>query len=89
MPAPAAKKASIHDWMIPIVFGRPDFGIEVRAIGKAHPTVDVDVYICGNDAIVHGLQEVCLVCGEHARRDYENREADRIQGYYVHYERFG
>merc|ERR1719456_546262 len=74
--------------MLPVVFGRPDFGTEVRSIGKARPQYDVDIYICGNDMIVKGLQEVCVVCDQHARRDV-TAHGGRLQKYTVHYERFG
>jgi ferredoxin-NADP reductase len=74
--------------MLPVVFGRPDFASEVRAIGKARPEHDVDIYICGNDAIVKGLQEVVIVCNAHAERDFA-AGGERRQNYFVHYERFG
>jgi len=78
-----------HELMLPVVFGRPDFGIEVRSIGKARPEYDVDIYICGNDAIVNGLQDVAVLCNEHAQRDFDATPGTRRQNYTVHYERFG
>jgi len=74
--------------MVPIVFGRPDFATEIRAIGKARPGMNVDVYVCGNDAIVKNLQDVCIVCNEHADRD-RNENGIPQQHYKVHFERFG
>jgi len=74
--------------MLPVVFGRPDFGTEVRSIGKSRPNYDVDIYICGNDAIVKNLQETVVVCNQHAERDFAER-GGRQQYYTVHYERFG
>jgi len=74
--------------MLPLVFGRPDFGIEVRSIGKARPEYDVDIYICGNDAIVKGLQDTIVLCNQHSQRDAEAL-GTRQQIYTVHYERFG
>jgi len=76
------------NWMVPIVFGRPDFATELRAIGKARPGMNVDVYVCGNDAIVKNLQEVCIVCNEHADRDRSENGIPQ-QHYKVHFERFG
>jgi len=76
------------DWMVPVVFGRPDFATELRSIGKARPGMNVDVYVCGNDAVVKNLQEVCIVCNQHAERDVHENGAPR-QHYSVHFERFG
>merc|ERR1712151_1356924 len=76
------------NWMVPIVFGRPDFATEIRSIGKARPGMNVDVHVCGNDAIVKNLQEVCIVCNEHAERDQSENGIPQ-QHYKVHFERFG
>merc|ERR1712187_748660 len=76
------------NWMVPIVFGRPDFATEIRAIGKARPGMNVDVYVCGNDAIVKNLQHVSIVCNEHAERDRKENGSPQ-QHYKVHFERFG
>jgi len=75
-------------WMLPVAFGRPDFGKEVRAIGKARQGDDINVYICGNDQIVKLIQDVCTVCNAHAERDNTSGRAPR-QRYWVHHERFG
>lgn len=74
--------------LIPVVFGRPDLGAEVRSIGKARPGIDVDVYVCGNDGVVKYLQDVCAVCNQHAARDSTTNGAPR-QKYRHHFERFG
>merc|ERR1712048_229049 len=76
------------DWMVPVVFGRPDFATEIQSIGKARPGMNVDVYVCGNDAIVNNLQEVCIVCNQHADKNHSEHGAPR-QHYEVHFERFG
>merc|ERR1712048_1222047 len=76
------------DWKVPVVFGRPEFATELRSIGKARPGMDVDVYVCGNDAVVKNLQETCIVCNQHAERDTHENGAPRQQ-YAVHFERFG
>jgi len=79
------------DLMLPVVFGRPDFGAEIRSIGKARPEFDVDVYICGNDAIVKSLLDTCTVCTHRAKEQAAADETGqtRAQKYFVHYERFG
>jgi len=76
------------NWMVPVVFGRPDFATEIRSIGKARPGMNVDLYVCGNDAIVKNLQEICIVCNQHAERDRCENNAPP-QHYEVHFERFG
>jgi len=85
--APRSLKDGVN-WMVPIVFGRPDFATEIRAIGKARPGMNVEVYVCGNDAVVKNLQEVCIVCNKHAENDQNNNGAPK-QHYKVHFERFG
>jgi len=88
---PAAKDsggAQSVDSLVPIVFGRPNFATEIRAIGKARPGTDVDVYVCGNDAVVNNLFDVAAVCNERAAADVKKGDAPR-QSYRVHFERFG
>merc|ERR1719491_1603036 len=48
--------------LMPVVFGRPDFGMEIRAIGQARPNHDVDIYVCGNKGILKVLQQTAVVC---------------------------
>eukprot|EP00448_Togula_jolla_P019075 CAMPEP_0170577638 /NCGR_PEP_ID=MMETSP0224-20130122/5034_1 /TAXON_ID=285029 /ORGANISM="Togula jolla, Strain CCCM 725" /LENGTH=867 /DNA_ID=CAMNT_0010900563 /DNA_START=52 /DNA_END=2656 /DNA_ORIENTATION=+ len=76
------------DWMLPVTFGRPDFATEVRAVGRARPRDDVNMYVCGNDAIVKKLQEVADVCNAHAEKSVLEGQK-RPQKYLVHHERFG
>merc|ERR1711988_96570 len=76
------------EWMVPIVFGRPDFAAEVRAIGKARPGTNVHVYVCGNDAVVQNLQEVCAGCTREAEEGTRTRGLPP-QRYELHFERFG
>lgn len=75
-------------WMVPIVFGRPDFAAEIRAIGKARPGTNVHVYVCGNDAVVQNLQEVCIGCTREAEEGTRTRGL-LPQRYDLHFERFG
>merc|ERR1712014_569240 len=75
-------------WMVPIVFGRPDFAAEIRAIGKARPGTNVHVYVCGNDAVVQNLQEVCAGCTREAE-EATSSSGLPPQRYDLHFERFG
>jgi len=82
--------ASAHGdhYMVPIIFGRPDFATELRNIGKARPGYNIHVYICANDTVVQGLQDVATVCNLHAQADTQENSTEPQQ-YIVHYERFG
>jgi predicted ferric reductase len=73
---------------LPVVFGRPNFAREVRAIGKARPAQDVHVYVCGNDALVQSLQAVCTACNDSARSEAQEGRR-QPQKYKMHFERFG
>jgi len=82
------EKLSSHHWMMPVIFGRPDFATEVQAIGKARPTEDVNIYVCGNDHIVKLLQNICVVCNSHAEKSAKSK-GGKPQRYLMHHERFG
>jgi ferredoxin-NADP reductase len=71
------------DKLIPVVFGRPSFAKEICAIGQARPTWDVQVYACGNDALVQDLQDVVAACNA------QGSAAAKKQRYELHFERFG
>jgi len=75
-------------YMVPIIFGRPDFATEVRNIGKARPGYNVHLYACANDTVVQGLQDVADVCNQHAEADTQ-QNGTAPQKYILHYERFG
>jgi len=77
-----------EDYLLPVVFGRPDFVREIRAIGQAQEGNNVHVYICGNETIVRGIKDACAVCNMHAAEDAKELRKKR-QKYFVHYERFG
>jgi len=77
-----------NDGLVPIVFGRPNFASEIRAIGKARPGTDVNVYVCGNDAVVRNLFDVAAVCNQRAEADLRTGNSPK-QSYHVHFERFG
>lgn len=53
--------------------------------GKARPDMNVHVYVCGNDGLVHDLQSVCESCA----RESLARKRTPLQKYVLHYERFG
>ncbi|CAK9009431.1 unnamed protein product [Durusdinium trenchii] len=71
--------------LLPVVLGRPNFRRDVAAIGKARPDMNVHVYVCGNDGLVHDLQSVCESCA----RESLARKRTPLQKYVLHYERFG
>jgi len=75
-------------YMVPIIFGRPDFATEIRSIGKARPGYNVHLYACANDTVVQGLQDVADVCSLHAEADTQ-ANGTAPQKYILHYERFG
>lgn len=68
--------------MIPVAFGRPDFGAEISAIGKSLPVTDAHVYVCGNQQLVTHMRHVCESCSKHASN------AGRKQHFQLHFERF-
>lgn len=91
LPSPFARFTTPNDgdhYMVPIMFGRPDFATEIRNIGKARPGQNVHVYVCANDTVVQDLQEVVKVCNLHAATD-TRKNGTAAQEYLVHYERFG
>eukprot|EP00931_Biecheleriopsis_adriatica_P024790 TRINITY_DN15358_c0_g1_i3.p1 TRINITY_DN15358_c0_g1~~TRINITY_DN15358_c0_g1_i3.p1 ORF type:complete len:866 (+),score=144.58 TRINITY_DN15358_c0_g1_i3:152-2749(+) len=71
------------DTMLPICLGRPDWRCEIQSIGKAWPSEDIHVYVCGSNAVVDALQDVCRVCNSHAQK------ARRLQRYILRRETFG
>eukprot|EP00931_Biecheleriopsis_adriatica_P024788 TRINITY_DN15358_c0_g1_i1.p1 TRINITY_DN15358_c0_g1~~TRINITY_DN15358_c0_g1_i1.p1 ORF type:complete len:888 (+),score=150.98 TRINITY_DN15358_c0_g1_i1:52-2664(+) len=71
------------DAMLPICLGRPDWRCEIQAVGKAWPSEDIHVYVCGSNAVVDALQDVCRVCNSHAQK------ARRLQRYILRRETFG
>merc|ERR1719362_2135985 len=75
-------------YMVPIIFGRPDFATEIRSIGKARPGYNIHIYACANDTVVQGLQDVVDVCNLHAEADTQ-ANGTAPQRYICHYERFG
>jgi len=75
-------------FMVPVIFGRPDFATEIRSIGKARPGYNVHLYACANDTVVQGLQDVADVCNLHAQADSE-ANGTPPQKYILHFERFG
>lgn len=74
--------------LLPIVFGRPDWATEVRSIGKSCPGKNIHLYVCGPAKLVEELQDVAVVCNQHAERDTTERGVAQ-QSYIVHFERFG
>jgi len=75
--------------LVPVAFGRPDFELELRAIGKHwHCQERVHVYVCGNDAIVKGLRSTADTLNAEARAD-AGKSLAAAQKYVVTYERFG
>jgi len=73
---------------IPLLFGRPDFRSEIRAIGKACPGKTVNIYACGNLALVSSLEEACSACNDMAKAD-ETGGVAPSQQFRVRHERFG
>eukprot|EP00930_Biecheleria_cincta_P078304 TRINITY_DN6572_c0_g1_i11.p1 TRINITY_DN6572_c0_g1~~TRINITY_DN6572_c0_g1_i11.p1 ORF type:complete len:938 (+),score=171.60 TRINITY_DN6572_c0_g1_i11:135-2948(+) len=73
--------------MMPLVFGRPDMAQEIYAIGQSRPGVDVDVYACGNAALVDDLHQVVGLCNQNAR-DHALTGV-KPQKFRFHFERFG
>lgn len=69
--------------MIPVVFGRPDFGTEISTIGKYLSDTDAHVYVCGNQQLVTHMRDVCESCSEQALK------SGRKQHFQLHFERFG
>jgi len=91
-PLPDLQPANLlaNDVLLPIVFGRPDFNKEFRAIGHLRPCDDVNVYVCGSHALVESLQQVCSTCNKEARDESQEGDVDRLaQKYKVRFERFG
>jgi NAD(P)H-flavin reductase len=75
-------------FLVPVIFGRPDFATEIRSIGKARPGYNVHIYACANDLVVQGLQDVAEVCNQHAFADTQANDT-LPQKYMLHFERFG
>jgi len=79
--------------VLPVVFGRPDFEKELRAIGKAHRDFDVHTYVCGNMTIVKSLREICAKLtteqSEAASKSIGPTAGQGGQKYCMHFERFG
>jgi hypothetical protein len=74
---------------VPIAFGRPDFETELRAIGRHWGCQEkVHIYVCGNDAIVKGLQGTAEALNAEARGNAE-KASPSAQKFVVTYERFG
>jgi len=74
--------------LLPVAFGRPDFETELRAIGEQWCSEDINVYVCGNDTIVHGLQDVAAKLNQEAC--IKAREANtKSQSYKINFEKFG
>jgi len=71
---------------LPLVFGRPDFDKEVRAIGKANPDSNVHIYVCGNNSVVQNLKHVAKQCNIKSKND--DGHSQRHQHFKVHFERF-
>jgi len=71
---------------LPLIFGRPDFAKEVRAIGKANPDHNVHIYVCGNNSIVQNLNDVAEQCNIKSEKDAGHGQ--RHQHFDVHFERF-
>jgi len=77
---------------LPVVFGRPNFAKEIRAIGEAHSDQDVHIYVCGNAGLVASLKETCVSCNRQATASQEAEPGnDKIaaQEFVFHYECFG
>jgi len=74
--------------LLPVAFGRPDFEVELRAIGAHWPTRNVNVFVCGNPALVKSLKKTCANCNEEAVRRAKVT-GTRPQLFEVAYERFG
>lgn len=64
--------------MLPVVFGRPDFQKELEAVGNTYLNEDVNVYVCGNTALVDTMKKACEFC------DNGNRSR-----FHLSHERFG
>jgi len=80
--------------MLPVAFGRPDFYTEIQAIGKAWPEYDVDVFACGNNALVDSLRDICRLCTSRAALHatspgFMGYHAERTQRYNIRCENFG
>jgi NAD(P)H-flavin reductase len=71
---------------LPLIFGRPDFAKEVRAIGKANPLNHVHIYICGNDKVVQDLTNVAEKCNKDSKR--RAGDGQPYQNFNVRFERF-
>jgi len=76
-------RLELGNTMLPICLGRPDWHVEIQAIGKAWPEDDIHVYACGGDAMVASLQNVCKVCNTHSQK------ASRSQRFIFRRESFG
>jgi len=71
---------------LPLVFGRPDFAQELRAIGKANPDHNVHIYVCGNNSIVQNLKDVAKQCNIKSKKNAGHCQGH--QHFKVHFERF-
>jgi len=71
---------------LPLVFGRPDFAKEIRAIGKANPDHNVHIYVCGNDSVVQNLNDVAEQCDIKSEKNAGHGQPH--QHFDVHFERF-
>jgi hypothetical protein len=87
-PASAAQSDKENP-LIPVAFGRPDFESELRAIGSYWRSDSVNIYICGNDAIVRGLQDTAAKLNAEERQISKRPKRKQALKYTVTYERFG
>jgi len=80
---PSVSSTLSQQRMLPVIFGRPDFGKELPAISAAYPDEDVNVYVCGGGPLVKSLQ---TVCGESTA---PCKESGKRGKYNLFHERFG
>jgi len=96
MPSPPARSPSDDpEILMPVVFGRPDFEKEIKAIGNHyHHLYDINVYVCANDLVVKACKDACKKAREDAFvRQYREQgiiaQATPTQEFRLTYERFG
>jgi len=76
--------------MLPVTFGRPDFAMEIQAIGKARPHHDVHVHACGSAELVEALRNICELCTDRAATTVAEVGSNRQpQRYFLRQETFG
>eukprot|EP00933_Yihiella_yeosuensis_P016933 TRINITY_DN14304_c0_g2_i1.p1 TRINITY_DN14304_c0_g2~~TRINITY_DN14304_c0_g2_i1.p1 ORF type:complete len:535 (+),score=62.87 TRINITY_DN14304_c0_g2_i1:37-1605(+) len=80
--------ANVQDQLLPVVFGRPNFQEEIRKIGLSWPEDNVDVFVCGNKALVASLQAVCERCNAESASS-STKTGIPVQRYHLSFERFG